>query len=113
MKSRLPRKRDWAEPGQTPDYPQLVRAQTTRANERLPDPQTCIGFSPIRRMERRRLRRTVRTSWSAASLRIRVGLNINALKFRPLPDAEKVRECWRAAATLRHSQWFSRNPSRV
>src|SRR6516164_10165972 len=68
MKSRLPRKRDWAEPRQTPDYPQLVRAQTTRANERLPDPQTCIGFSP---MERRRLRRTVRTSWSAASLRPR------------------------------------------
>jgi hypothetical protein len=40
---------------------------------------------------------------------LRVGLNINAHDFRPLPDVEKVRECWRAAATPRHSRWFSRN----
>ena len=40
---------------------------------------------------------------------LRVGLNINGHRFRPLPDAEKARECWQGGPTPRRSRLFSRN----
>src|ERR1700720_1125483 len=43
----------------------------------------------------------------------RVGLNINGHRFRPLPDAEKARECWQGGPTPRRSRLFSRNPWRA
>src|SRR2546421_175513 len=45
--------------------------------------------------------------------RLRVGLNISAHVFRPLPDAAKADECSQGAPTPQRWRSFSRNLSRA
>jgi hypothetical protein len=61
------------------------------------------------RRQHKKIAKALAEAAVSSAYNLRVGLNINAHDFRPLPDVEKVRECWRAAATPRHSRWFSRN----